>query len=194
MGIIELLLLATGLAMDAFAVSVCKGLSLRKISLKSCTICGAWFGSFQALMPLLGYIMGVSFYKYIEKIAPFIAFALLVLIGANMIKEALSKEDGLNDSLGFNTMFLMAMATSIDALAVGITFACVPIRIFDTSALLNTFFAVLIIGVITFILSLLGVKLGNIFGSKYKSKAETLGGLILILLGIKILLEHFKIL
>lgn len=194
MGIIELLLLATGLAMDAFAVSVCKGLSLRKISLKSCTICGAWFGSFQALMPLLGYIMGVSFYKYIEKIAPFIAFALLVFIGANMIKEALSKEDGINASLGFNTMFLMAMATSIDALAVGITFACVPIRIFDTSALLNTFFAVLIIGVITFILSLLGVKLGNIFGSKYKSKAETLGGLILILLGIKILLEHFNIL
>ena len=194
MGIIELLLLATGLAMDAFAVSVCKGLSLRKISLKSCTICGAWFGSFQALMPLLGYIMGVSFYKYIEKIAPFIAFALLVFIGANMIKEALSKEDGINASLAFNTMFLMAMATSIDALAVGITFACVPIRIFDTSALLNTFFVVLIIGVITFILSLLGVKLGNIFGSKYKSKAETLGGLILILLGIKILLEHFNIL
>lgn len=191
MGIIELFLLAIGLSMDAFAVSVCKGLAMKKISFKSCAVCGVWFGGFQALMPFIGYILGARFEKYIDAIAPWIAFVLLVLIGGNMIREALSKdEEETSAGLDVKTMFFMAVATSIDALAVGITFACVPLSIVAASALVNTLLGVIIIGITTFLLSCVGVKVGNVFGTRYKSKAELAGGLILILIGLKILGEH----
>lgn len=195
MGIIELLLLAVGLSMDAFAVSVCKGLAMKKISFKNCAICGIWFGGFQGLMPFIGYILGARFERYVDEIAPWIAFVLLALIGGNMIRESLSKdEEETSVGLDVRTMFLMAVATSIDALAVGITFACVPVNVIAAGALINTLIAVIIIGITTFVLSCVGVKVGNVFGTKYKSKAEFAGGVILILIGIKILLEHFGIL
>ena len=191
MGIVELLLLAFGLSMDAFAVSVCKGLATKRLKLKHAVTCGVWFGGFQGLMPFIGYILGASFASYITNIAPWI---LLSSIGANMIKESLGKEDEeTSESFDLRTMFLMAVATSIDALAVGITFACVPVKLIAASALINTLIAVVIIGVVTFAISCIGVKIGNVFGSKYKSKAEFAGGVILILLGLKILLEHFGI-
>jgi len=195
MGIIELLLLAIGLSMDAFAVSVCKGLAMRESNFKSCAVCGVWFGGFQALMPMIGYLLGSRFEKYIDSVAPWIAFVLLAVIGGNMIREALSsKEEKTEAGLDVRTMFLMAVATSIDALAVGITFALVPVRIVSAGAMVNTLIAVIIIGITTFILSCVGVKIGNLFGTRYKSKAEFAGGLILILIGLKILLEHFGIL
>ena len=187
MSFIELLLIAVGLSMDAFAVSVCKGLSMEKVTLKKTCIVGLWFGGFQALMPAIGYLLGHSFEKYITAIDHWAAFVLLGVIGANMIKESFSKEENKADSsLGFKIMLSMAIATSIDALAVGITFGLLP----DV----NIIAAVLLIGVITFLLSALGVKIGNVFGAKYKSKAEFTGGLILILLGVKILLEHLGVL
>ncbi|MGN0476092.1 MAG: manganese efflux pump MntP family protein [Ruminococcus sp.] len=196
MGLTEIILLAVGLSMDAFAVSVCKGLAISKINFKKASICGVWFGGFQALMPMIGYLLGAGFTGYITGITPWIAFVLLSLIGGNMIKEALSKEEEkANDSLGFKVMLTMAVATSIDALAVGVTFACVPVSILGSvGELVNTVLGVVIIGITTFILSCIGVKIGNIFGLKYKSKAELAGGIILICLGIKILLEHFNIL
>lgn len=196
MGLTEIILLAVGLSMDAFAVSVCKGLAIPKINLKKAAICGIWFGGFQALMPMIGYLLGAGFTGYITGITPWIAFVLLSLIGGNMIKEAVSKEEEkANDSLGFKVMLTMAVATSIDALAVGVTFACVPVSIMNfVGDLLNTLLGAVIIGVTTFVLSCIGVKIGNIFGLKYKSKAELAGGIILICLGIKILLEHFNIL
>lgn len=185
MRIIELLLIAIGLSMDAFAVSVCKGLAMKKVTVKELCIVGLWFGGFQALMPAIGHLLGSAFEKYITPIDHWVAFVLLVFIGANMIKEALSKdEEEADDSLGFRTMLIMAIATSIDALAVGITFA------FLIETISYLIFAISAIGVTTFLLSSLGVKIGNIFGVKYKSKAELAGGVILILLGIKILLEH----
>ena len=196
MGLTEIILLAVGLSMDAFAVSVCKGLAIPKINLKKAAICGIWFGGFQALMPIIGYLLGAGFTGYITGITPWIAFVLLSLIGGNMIKEALSKEEEkANDSLGFKVMLTMALATSIDALAVGVTFACVPVSILGSvGEMVNTILGVVIIGITTFILSCIGVKIGNIFGLKYKSKAELAGGIILICLGIKILLEYFNIL
>jgi len=195
MGIVELLLLAVGLSMDAFAVSVCKGLAMHKADLKSCVICGVWFGGFQALMPMIGYLLGSRFEKYIDAVAPWIAFVLLAFIGGNMLREALSKEEEAPTAgLDVKTMFIMAVATSIDALAVGITFALVPVRLTALSAAVNTLIAVIIIGITTFILSFSGVKVGNIFGTRYKSRAEFAGGLILIMIGVKILLEHFGVL
>lgn len=196
MGLTEIILLAVGLSMDAFAVSVCKGLAIPKINLKKAAICGVWFGGFQALMPIIGYLLGAGFTGYITGITPWIAFVLLSLIGGNMIKEALSKEEEkANDSLGFKVMLTMAVATSIDALAVGVTFACVPVSILGSvGEMVNTILGVVIIGITTFVLSCIGVKIGNIFGLKYKSKAELAGGIILICLGIKILLEYFNIL
>ena len=196
MGIVELLLLAVGLSMDAFAVSVCKGLAMKKITLKSALICGVWFGGFQAMMPMIGYLLGAQFAGYVSTITPWIAFILLSLIGGNMIRESLSKKKEETDaSLGIKTMFLLAVATSIDALAIGVTFACVPVCIIsDIGILLNTVFAVIIIGITTFVLSCIGVKIGNVFGTKYKNKAEFAGGIILIGLGIKILLDYFGIL
>lgn len=191
MGIIELLLIAVGLSMDAFAVSVCKGLAMPKAKLRHAAICGVWFGTFQGLMPLIGYLLGSRFEKYVTAFAPWIGFVLLALIGGNMIREALSKEEEeANACLDCKSMFLMAVATSIDALAVGITFACVPLSIVNATPLLNTLIGVGIIGVITFLLSCVGVKIGNVFGAKFKSKAELAGGVILILIGVKILLEH----
>lgn len=188
MGIIELIILAVGLSMDAFAVAVCKGLAIKKITPKKVCIVGLWFGIFQALMPLIGYFLGSTFESYITKYDHWIAFFLLGFIGASMIKEALSKdEEKESDSLAFKTMFILAVATSIDALAVGITFA------FLIKSIGYLIFAVLAIGITTFTLSAIGVKIGNIFGTKYKAKAEIAGGVILILLGTKILLEHLGI-
>lgn len=185
MGIIEIILLAIGLSMDAFAVAICKGLAMEKVSIKKVAIVGAWFGGFQALMPLIGFLLGVSFKDYIVAIDHWISFVLLGLIGFNMIKESLSKdEDEENSSLAFKLMLVLAVATSIDALAVGVTFAFLQV---------NVILAVIIIGITTFILSSIGVKIGNVFGARYKSKAEFAGGLILILLGVKILLEHLGV-
>ncbi len=194
MGIFEVVLLAGCLAMDAFAVSVCKGLAMKKITLKSALICGIWFGGFQGFMPFVGYLLGTSFEKYINIIAPWIAFGLLGLIGGNMIRESLSNdEEEVSADLDVKTMFVMAVATSIDALAVGVAFVCEPIEIVAASQLINTLIGVGIIGVITCILSCFGVKIGNIFGVKFKSKAEFCGGAILILIGLEILLESFNI-
>ena len=186
MGIVELLILAVGLSMDAFAVAVCKGLSVSEVKSKHMIITGLWFGGFQALMPFIGYLLGTAFEKYVTSIDHWIAFVLLGAIGINMIKEALSKEeDECGADFSVKTMFVMAVATSIDALAIGITFALLP----DV----KIGWAVSFIGVITFSLSALGVKLGAVFGAKYKAKAEFLGGAILIILGSKILFEHLNI-
>ena len=196
MNLFTLVLLAVGLSMDAFAVSVCKGLAIQKISLKDSLIVGVWFGGFQALMPFIGYILGIQFESYIDAIAPWVAFVLLAIIGGNMIREALSSEEETeSNSLAVKEMFFMAVATSIDALAVGITFACVPVNIIATVGLMsNTIIACVLIGITTCIISMAGVKIGNVFGTKYKSKAELAGGGILVLLGVKILLEHFGVL
>ena len=186
MSILELFILAVGLSMDAFAVSVCKGLALGKIRWKHMLIVGAWFGGFQALMPLAGYFLGGRFEQYIRAYDHWVAFVLLAAIGGNMLREALSKEEDeeADADLGVRTMFLMAVATSIDALAVGVTFAFLQVRIVP---------AVLFIGVTTFLLSALGVKAGSLFGAKYTMRAEIAGGVILILLGVKILLEHLGV-
>lgn len=185
MSLLSLFLIAVGLSMDAFAVSICKGLAMKKLSLQKACIVGLWFGAFQAIMPGIGYLLGSQFEKYITAIDHWIAFFLLLLIGLSMIKEALSKEeDRTDDSLDLRTMFMLAIATSIDALAVGITFAFLQVSIVP---------AVSFIGIITFVLSCLGVKVGHVFGTKYKSKAEITGGIILILIGVKILLEHLEI-
>ena len=183
MDLLSLLLLAVGLSMDAFAGSVCKGLAVGKVKAKHMCIVGAWFGGFQALMPAAGYLLGTRFEKYITAVDHWIAFVLLLLIGANMIREALSKdEEGEADaSLSFKTMLLMAVATSIDALAVGITFAFLQVNIVP---------AALTIGATTFLISAIGVKVGSVFGLRYKKRAEIAGGVILCLLGVKILLEH----
>ncbi len=183
--IISAILLGVGLSMDAFAVSICKGLAVGKVRPSHMAIAGAWFGGFQMLMPLIGYFLGSSFHSYIEKYDHWVAFILLVLIGANMLREALSKkedEEDTNASFGFKTMFVMAVATSIDALAVGIALAMEE----NT----NIWLSVTCIGVTTFILSAVGVKIGSVFGDKYKKKAEIVGGVILIVLGLKILIEH----
>lgn len=186
MGILELFILAVGLSMDAFAVSVCKGLSTEKLKAKHYLIIGAWFGGFQALMPTIGYFLGSTFEKYITSFDHWVAFVLLAIIGGNMIREGVSKdEERANDSFSFKTMSVLAVATSIDALAVGITFGLLP----DVKIAA----AVSFIGVITFVLSAVGLKVGNIFGLKYKSKAEIVGGVILILIGTKILLEHLGV-
>lgn len=185
LSLMELFILAVGLSMDAFAVAVCKGLALEKINLKKVCLVGLWFGIFQALMPLLGYILGSQFAEYVNTFAPWIAFALLLLIGGNMIKESFGKEEEkANDSLAVSVMFLLAIATSIDALAVGITFSLMK---------LNIVAAIAFIGVTTFVISCVGVKIGSVFGSKYKSKAEFAGGVILIIIGVKILLEGLGI-
>ena len=186
MGIIEILLISIGLGMDSFAVAVCKGLSMTKMKWENACIVGMYFGGFQALMPLIGYLLGISFQNQIVSIDHWIAFILLAAIGINMIKEAISKDnEKQNDSIKFKDMLILAVATSIDALAVGITFAFLKV---------NIWISITLIGIITFVISILGVKIGNIFGDKYEKKAEFAGGLILILLGVKILLEHLAIL
>lgn len=186
MSILEILLLGIGLSMDAFAVSICKGLSAKRLQTRHYLIIGAWFGGFQALMPTIGFFLGSTFEQYITAFDHWVAFVLLSTIGAGMIKESLSKEaSNGNDSFSFKTMLLLALATSIDALAVGITFALLP----DV----NVPLAVCLIGITTFVCSAAGLKVGNLFGLKYKAKAELAGGIILILIGLKILLEHLGV-
>lgn len=185
MSILDLFILAVGLSMDAFAVSVCKGLSLGKIKPKHMCIAGAWFGGFQALMPLIGYFLGSFFAEMIEKYDHWVAFVLLAFIGGNMIKESFGKDEKVDSSMDVKSMLLLAIATSIDALAVGVTFAFLQVQIVP---------AVSFIGVITFIFSAVGVKIGSLFGTKYKSKAELFGGIVLVLIGIKILLEGIGVL
>lgn len=185
MGTIELLLLSIGLAMDAFAVSICKGISMKKMDWKKACIIGLWFGGFQALMPTIGYFLGNTFESLVTSIDHWIAFALLGFIGGRMIKEALSnKKEENDDDVSFKTMLILAIATSIDALAVGITFAFLEV---------NIVLAIVLIGIVSFVLSVIGTKIGNRFGSKYERKAELIGGIILVLLGTKILLEHLGI-
>ncbi len=190
MGLIELLLLAVGLAMDAFAVSVCKGLAAGKVTKKEFLLCGIWFGSFQGMMPFIGYLVGSRFEKLITTVAPWVAFGLLSLIGGNMIKEAVSSDEETSPGFDVKTMFMMAVATSIDALAIGITFVAVPVEVFSTSRILNVLFAVIVIGVITFITSMIGVKIGSVFGDRFKSGAEIIGGTILLFIGFRALITY----
>ncbi|MEG0108263.1 MAG: manganese efflux pump MntP family protein [Lachnospiraceae bacterium] len=187
MGIIELTLIAVGLSMDAFAVAVCKGLNMTKRNYKNCFLIAIFFGGFQALMPLIGWLFGTQFQRYITSFDHWVAFGLLVLIGGNMIHESMVKETevtGCSDRIDLKELFILAIATSIDALAVGITFALLP----DT----NIMASVVLIGIITFVFSFAGVLIGNQFGSKYEKKAELAGGVILVLIGIKILVEHLQ--
>ena len=186
MSLWELFVIAVGLSMDAFAVSICKGLSVGKLKAKHALSCGIWFGVFQAIMPLIGYLLGAQFESYITSIDHWIAFVLLAAIGGNMIREALSKEEeSVNASFGVKAMALLAVATSIDALAVGVTFAFLHVRIVP---------AVLFIGAVTFVFSTVGAKIGSVFGARFKRPAEIIGGAVLILMGIKILLEHLGVL
>ena len=186
MSVIEIALLGVSLAMDAFAVSITTGITLKDLRWKHALKVGLFFGGFQFLMPLIGYLAGSTFVRYIESVDHWIAFGLLAIIGGNMIRESLSKEEECPDaSLSVKAMLPMAIATSIDALAVGVSFAFLSVNIGA---------AVSFIGVITFVLSMVGVKAGSLFGAKYKSKAELAGGVILILMGLKILLEHLGVL
>lgn len=184
----ELFLIAVGLSADAFSVSVCKGLNMRKLNLKHAYVIALFFGAFQAVMPLLGYLLGTGFSDYIERYDHWIAFVLLAFIGGKMVLEAIHEKDGEDvektDALSIGELFVLSIATSIDALAVGITFAFLKVNILPSAAL---------IGVTTFALSLGGVLLGNRFGARYKTKAEIAGGVILILIGLKILLEHLEV-
>ena len=194
MSFVEILLIGIGLSMDAFSVSISKGLTTKKFSWKMALTCGLWFGVFQALMPIIGYFLGAQFEQFITSVDHWIAFGLLFLIGANLIREALSKktENGerRTENLPLSTfrsqlqMFPLAIATSIDALVVGISFACIQVQLWSS---------VLIIGVTTFLFSVLGVKIGNVFGSRFEKGAGVLGGIILILIGLKILLEHLGV-
>lgn len=187
MGVVELALIGVGLAMDAFAVSICKGLSMKKMDWKKAGIIALYFGVFQAIMPLIGFALGTGFSDLISKFDYLIAFILLSIIGINMIRESLKSEgeECCVASVDFKTMIGLAIATSIDALAIGVSFAFMNVNIFE---------AISIIGIITFIISIVGVYIGNIFGDKLKSKAEIFGGIILILIGVKILLENFGLL
>lgn len=185
MAIWELFVIAVGLSMDAFAVSICKGLAMKKMNWKNAGLAGLYFGGFQMFMPLVGYLLGTGFRDKITSIDHWIAFVLLAFIGINMIKEAFSDEEDADSSFDVKTMLILAVATSIDALAVGVTFAFLNVQILP---------AVSLIGVTTFVLSAVGVRVGNVFGSRYKSKAELAGGIILVLMGVKILLEHLGIL
>lgn len=190
MGFAELLLLAVGLSMDAFAVSICKGLAMKRATLKAELTCGVWFGGFQALMPLMGFFLGTLFAGAIEAVDHWVACLLLVIIGVNMLKEAFAQEEECEScgsaDLGVKTMFVMAVATSIDALAVGISLAMAG----DVNILLS----VILIGICTCLLSMAGVKIGSVFGSRFEKKAQLAGGVILILLGVKILFEHLGLL
>lgn len=185
MGLWELFVIALGLSMDAFAVSICKGLSVTKCKMKHMLICGLYFGLFQGAMPLIGYLLGTRFESLVTSIAPYLAFILLALIGLNMVRESRSKdEDEVSDDFSAKAMVPLAVATSIDALAVGVSFALLQVQIVP---------AVSFIAIITFACCTIGVKIGNIFGSKYQHSAELFGGLVLIAMGIKILLEHLLV-
>lgn len=181
----ELFIIAIGLSMDAFAIAICKGLSVRKLLVRHTVITGLWFGGAQALMPVIGYFLGSSFSSFIEAVDHWFSFALLLLIGINMIRESREEEEKMDDSFSVKAMFPLAIADSIDALAVGVTFAFEQV---------NIVFASLLIGVTTFIFSAVGVKIGNQFGSRYKSAAEMAGGIILIVMGCTIVLKDLGIL
>lgn len=181
MTLFDLILIAISLSMDAFAVSICKGLSVHKVSFAHAMTCGLWFGGFQFLMPTLGFFLGDRFAVVLTNFGPWVAFVLLAIIGVNMVRESFGGDEKLDDDYSAKAMLPLAVATSIDALAVGITFAFLQV---------NMYIALPLIGGVTFLLSFAGVKLGHAFGAKYKSKAECLGGLVLILIGLKILLEH----
>lgn len=184
MSVLEMIVIALSLAMDAFAVSICKGLSMKRMRWKNAIVIALYFGVFQAIMPVIGYLLGISFTEIVEQIDHFIAFILLLIIGINMIKSSFDDEsENRNDKIDVKTMILLALATSIDALAIGVTFAFLNTNIFISSP---------IIGIVTFILSLIGVKVGNRFGDKFQNKAEIIGGITLILIGLKILLEHLN--
>ena len=185
MGILAISLIAIGLAMDAFSVAICKGLSMKKFDLKKAVIVGLYFGAFQGVMPIIGYLLGGSFANTIEKYDHWIAFILLAFIGINMIREAFDKDEEVTDKVDFKSMIWLAIATSIDALTVGITFSFLKV---------NIWFAALLIALITYLLSIIGVIIGGKFGAKYKAAAEVTGGIILILMGIKILVEHLGLL
>lgn len=186
MGLWELFILAVGLSMDAFAVAICKGLAIRRLQLRQALVVGLWFGAFQALMPAVGYLLGSAFAELVTSVDHWIAFVLLAIIGANMIREGVrGDEESCDPSLSFNVMLMLAIATSIDALAVGVTFAFLQVNIVA---------AVLFIGCVTFVISAAGVKIGNVFGARYKAKAEVFGGAVLLLIGLKILLEHLGVL
>ena len=185
MGLVEIILIALGLSMDAFAVAVCKGLAIKRITLQAMIKVGVWFGGFQALMPVIGYYLGNIFENVMNALSHLVAFVLLTLIGRNMIKEARKKESELlNDNINYKVMFGLAIATSIDALTIGVTFSFLEV---------NILLAAILIGIITFFLTALGVKIGNKFGNRYEKNAQIFGGLILIILGIKNLLEHLAI-
>lgn len=185
MGFVELFILAVGLSLDAFAVSICKGLSLGKIKIKHMCIAGAWFGGFQALMPALGYFLGNLFADAVSKFSHWIAFFLLVLIGLNMIKESFGKdEEKIDSKMDFKTMFLLAVATSIDAFMVGVSFSMLEVQIV---------FAVIFIGLTTFLFSFFGIKIGSVFGNRYEKKAQIAGGIILILIALKTLLSGLNV-
>ena len=185
MGMWELIVVAIGVSMDAFAIAICKGLSVERLEKKHMVSAGLWFGGAQALMPLIGYLLGSTFADAISSIDHWLSFALLAIIGANMIREACGKTEKLDADFSAKAMFPLAIADSIDALAVGVTFAFLDVSIIP---------AILLIGVTTFLFSATGIKIGNRFGEKYKSKAELAGGIILIVMGVSILLEHTGIL
>ena len=182
MTLFDLILIAVSLSMDAFAVSICKGLSVRKVSLQHAVICGVWFGGFQFLMPVLGFFLGGRFAALLTKFGPWIAFVLLALIGANMVKESFGGDEQLDDDYSVKAMLPLAVATSIDAFAVGVGFAAMEA---------NIVVAALLIGCTTFTLSAIGVKVGAVFGDKYRAVSERIGGLVLILIGLKTLIQSF---
>ncbi|MDO4619229.1 MAG: manganese efflux pump MntP family protein [Lachnospiraceae bacterium] len=182
---LEIFLTGIGLSMDAFAVSICKGLGMKKMDWKKACIAGLYFGGFQALMPFLGWAVGTNLYNVIERFDHWIVFFLLLFVGASMIKEAFGEDEKADDDFSFRTMLLLAVATSIDALAVGVSFAMLKV---------NIWLAITIIGCTTFVFGAVGVKVGNVFGTRYRAKAEFTGGVILILIGLKVLLEHLGVL
>ena len=184
MTLFDLILIAVSLSMDAFAVSICKGLSVCRVQPKHALLCGLWFGGFQSLMPALGYFLGDRFSALLTKFGPWVAFALLVIIGANMVKESFGEEETLNDDFSAKAMLPLALATSIDAFAVGVSFAAMQVRILPAAAL---------IGVVTCLLSAAGVKAGAVFGCRYRAPAERVGGIVLILIGLKTLLSGLGI-
>ena len=195
MGFSELMILAVGVSMDAFAVSICKGLAMKKATLKAGLTCGLWFGGFQALMPLIGFFLGTLFAEAIEAVDHWVAFILLGIIGINMLKEAFENGEceccsDANADMSPKTMFVMAVATSIDALAVGISLAMAGLPIFGMDGI---FAAVILIGLCTCAFCTAGVRIGNVFGGRFEKKAQIAGGVILILLGLRILLEHLGI-
>ena len=195
MGFIELLLIAVGLSMDAFAVSICKGIETKRATMKQILLCGVWFGVFQGMMPFLGWLLSSRFASVIDRFSAWVAFALLCFLGVNMLREAFSsEEEETGAGFGIKTMFTLAVATSVDAMAVGITFVAVPVQVLAASPLVNTAFGCLVICIVTFAFSSVGVRIGNIFGMRYKSGAEAVGGFVLLFIGLKILLEHLGVL